>query len=518
MSKSSLPDQDQAVESAAPRGDARISDSPEMLDAIGFVDWDLPADRLIWDDGAEKRFGVPAGSMSSFERWAEFVHPDDVARIRADAAAAAAGRQDRLTYRYRFRPQPGDAWRLIEGVALCWYGPDAVLARMTGVALDITRSVANRDALARSEAQLRTIIETLPDAMLTVDRNGAVRTLNPIAEQIFGDRAATVVGHDIASLIPAVFGSPAGRAEGSDLTTLARAMIGQTQSARARRADGSDFPIDLNIGEAAQGSDGNFTCLIRDISERVDAALRLDEIRTQYLRTARLNAMGTVAAGLAHELNQPLAAGANYLAASTRLLDQGRSPEEISALIAGAREQITLAGDIIRRLRGFLAQGDQHRERLVCADVIAEAVALALAGNDRKTISVEFSAKDMPDLFADRVQLLQIFVNLLRNAVEAMANQPERQVNVTAQSARGLVYLTVADNGPGFEQAILGAMEGAVVSTKGSEGMGFGLSICRRIVDGWHGSLKIANPAKGGAAITFSVPAFDATSDGHGDG
>jgi two-component system sensor kinase FixL len=487
-------------------GRSHISDLEE-LDTIGFVEWDMKSDRLTWDRGAAERFGVPEGSMSSFEGWARFVHPEDVARIRASAAQVAALALDRMTYRYRYRPRGGN-WRLVEGVALCWYNDEGELVRMTGVALDITRSDANRRALAISEARMRAILETAPDAILLVDAGGIIHGINGSAESMFGLAASDAIGTAITVFIPAatgLFGAPL------PPEVQARSGAGpahvQTHGFSAQRADGTAFPIELRISETVQGKDRMFTCFVRDISDQIEADQRLHALRAEYFRMSRLNTMGTVAAGLAHELNQPLAAGANFLAAARLLLASEASPEKLDELLQQANSQIVLAGDIIRRLRGFVAPGDHHSERLKIAQLVDEAVALALAGRDRLEMHVDVThAADLPDILADRVQTLQVLVNLFRNAYYAMAGMTSRSISVDAIQQGNFVEISVIDNGPGFDAPLLGRIETDFASTKPANGMGIGLLICRRIVESWGGQITVQNAAGRGGHVRFTVP------------
>jgi len=466
----------------------------EPINAIGFVEWDIASDRLIWDRGAEQRFGVPPGSMSSFAGWSSFVHPDDVQRIRSDAAIANQQGLDRMAYRYRFRPDDSQPWRLIEGVALCWFDETFQLSRMTGVALDITSSEDNRRSLEHSRAQMRAILETVPDALMIVAADGTIQSVNQAAERIFGATGDRLVGTPIAALVPGAMG-------GAPLAEPAIQLI------QARRADGVEFPAEVSIGEAQVDGEQLLTCFVRDVSARVAAERRLEELRNQYLRTARLTAMGAVAAGLAHELNQPLAATGNFIAAATIRLGNQQVEDEALALLDQAGAQIKLAGDIIRRLRGFINPGEPRNERLLLPMLVDEAIALAMAGRDRQICEVEIADTDtLPAIRADRVRTLQILVNLLRNAADAMADAPQRTIRISCQRERNFARIAVADTGPGFAPDVLKRIDGGFVSPKEGEGMGLGLSICRRIVESWAGDLQLGNTPGGGGLVSFTVP------------
>lgn len=488
----------------------------QAFDAIGFVDWDLATDQLTWDRGAEERFGVPPGSLNNFDAWASIVHPEDAARIRADVMATTTQRRDRMSYRYRYRATSSSDWRIVEGFALCLYNGAGDLVRMWGVAFDITRHAADQQALAQNEAQLRAILATVPDALLIIDAGGLLRNANSAAERMFGYGAADIEGVDIDTLVPhAAKFLPMLR--GGDAHPTMSALGGP----RGRRADGSFFPIEINVGQASYGNDRIFTCFVRDITARTENLRRAEQLRRQFLRTARLNVMGTVAAGLAHELNQPLAASANYLAAarlklanqaagSSAPIDQDAgadsNPDDLT-LLDQAAEQIALAGEIIRRLRGFLASGEQHLERLSIPRLIDDAVALALVGQGHIQVTSQLSsgANAMPEVIADRVQALQVLVNLLRNAAEAMNGVDDPKVVIDIAPEAGMTRISVIDNGSGFDPSILRRSDNLYLSTKGAEGMGVGLMISRRLVEGWGGTLSVAEGRRSGACVSFTM-------------
>lgn len=482
-------------------------DSLRAVDAVGFVNWDIKRDVLHWDRDAEERFGTPRGSMKTFEQWAAFVHPDDVARIRRDLDEVVAKRHSRLAYHYRFRRPDGEV-RIFEGESLCWFDESGALSRLMGVVLDITQNEAGRNALTKSEARLRSIMETVPDALIVIDARGTIRDFNAAAERMFGYAAEMVLGTNIARLMPASMQEAHHAAMGRYLRTGERRVIGLTRALIGCRADGEEFPLELNVGEVIVGNERLFTGFIRDISSRVEAERRLGALRAQYLRTARLTAMGTVAAGLAHELNQPLAASANFVAAAKLSAEAGVPVEHLTDLLEQAQKQIVLAGEIIRRLRGFLTTGEQRSERLELAGLVEEAAALALPGRERQDVALQFvPGDDAPLVLADRVQLMQVMVNLIRNGAAAMGDAKERQLVIDAELDGDFVRISVIDHGPGFDTALVGTVDQPVISTKGSEGMGLGLSICRRIIESWNGVLRISNMERGGGCVTFTVPA-----------
>lgn len=467
---------------------------------VGIFEWDIQTHRVEWNILGEGRLGISNGSVRTFEDWQAFVEPDDVAVILDTLRRTALEKKDRYSFRYRFRRPDGEV-RQLEGSARCFYDVRGALTKTIGVNIDVT----NRE---KREAQLRAIVETVPLGMVMIDIAGSIQQFSPSAERIFGWRAEQVLGRNVAMLMPpeqALFHD----------TYLSRYLdggtarvVGQTRELTAQRADGTPFPIELNVGETWAAGERRFIGFIRDISDKAAASARLEELRKEYAHSARLTAMGEIAAGLAHELNQPLAAGSNYLSVAEILIST--DSDSSIQMIRDAREQLLRAGAIIRRLRDFLAKGDSEVEAHPVKVIIEEAVALALVGHDRAKVTVEYDlAPDATTMLADRVQIQQVLVNVLRNAAEAMADMPvERKIRiVTSVTIDDMIGFTLTDNGPGFPAFVLDRLHTPFNSTKREGGMGVGLSICRRIIEAHGGSFDVVNLHNGqGAAIRFTVP------------
>lgn len=473
------------------------------VDAIGFFDWDAVNDRMTWERGTEARFGVPPGSIAHFSAWSAFIEPADLARFHAQIAAAADAHSDRIRYGYRFCKPDGETL-LVEGIALCQFDNSSRLERMFGVWIDVTSDEAARQALGRHKTQLRSIIETVPDAVLVISGSGVIRDLNAPAEAMFGIPRRDAIGTDATRFIPWTIDDK------SAPETSAARLLRRFGTVNARRSTGVEFPAEVSIGAATFEGEQLLTAIVRDISERIEDAQRLESLQNQYLRTARLNAMGAVAAGLAHELNQPLAAGANFLAAARLMIDAGKPIGEVVAMLEEAQAQIAQAGDIIRGLRGFLSRAPQPSTRLSIPQLVDQAAGLTFIGRDRAEIVVRcLNPEATPPIFADRVEALQVLVNLFRNAAEAIGGQSEKTITVAATRVGQFAHITVTDNGPGFDMALIDSFDRGGVSTKGVDNMGFGLSICQRIVETWGGRIEFSNAAKGGAVISFTVPLAD---------
>ena len=266
------------------------------------------------------------------------------------------------------------------------------------------------------------------------------------------------------------------------------------------------------MGEAISDKQRVFTGFIRDLSERQETQERLEELQSKLIHVARVSAMGTMASTLAHELNQPITAVANYVEAVRDLLAEGNSddlPMITEALNDAAGEAIR-AGQIVRRLRDFVARGEVEKTVENLPDLIAEAAALGLIGAKEKGVQSHFDFDTGAVLvLVDKVQIQQVLINLVRNAVEAMASSPERQIWVcTRQEDSGMVRVTVADTGPGVAEHVARQLFTAFVTTK-SEGMGLGLSICRTIVEANGGRIFLEPRKGGGSQFHFTLVGAD---------
>ncbi|HWX47021.1 MAG TPA: PAS domain S-box protein [Roseomonas sp.] len=382
--------------------------------------------------------------------------------------------------------------------------------------VDITERNRDRQALAESEAQLRSILETVPDAMVVIEERGLIISFSSAAERLFGWRAGEAVGRNVSMLMP----SPDRERHDDYLAryhaTGERRIIGIGRVVNGQRRDGSTFPMELTVGEVRTAGRRLFTGFVRDLTERQEAERRVQTLQSELLHVSRVSAAGEMASALAHELNQPLTAIASSVKAGLRMLQTGE--QEAAALPPRAVEameravgQSLRAGQIVRRLREFVTKGEANRELERLPGLIEEASALALVGARQHGVQVAFHlAPDLPPVLVDRIQIQQVLLNLIRNAIEAMVeeeDQPRRALSVTA-APRGAeeVELAIVDTGPGLAPVVAGRLFEPFISTKPG-GMGVGLSICRSIVEAHGGRLWAEPNAGGGTVFRFTLPA-----------
>jgi two-component system sensor kinase FixL len=367
--------------------------------------------------------------------------------------------------------------------------------------------VAEPDALAGESALLRSILETIPDAMVVIDHLGNVHSFSRAAERLFGYSAAEVHGQNVTMLMPSPYREQHDGHLTRYLTTGKSRIIGIGRVVVGRRKDGSTFPMELSVGEVRQDGHKLFTGFARDLTERQLTERRLQELQEGLLHVSRLRSMGQMAAALAHELNQPLTATANYVRAALRLIEQ---PEpnlpRVRQAMSQAVQQTLRSGEIIRRLRAFVSRGEVARRPESVAKLIEEASALALVGAKEHGIKVMIRIDpNLPTAEVDRVQIQQVLLNLIRNAVEAMEAREVRELSVGTGMADGAVLVSVADTGGGIPPEIESKLFQPFVTTK-AEGMGIGLSVCRTIVEAHGGRLWVEPRAGGGSIFRFTLP------------
>lgn len=370
---------------------------------------------------------------------------------------------------------------------------------------------SRRVALAR-EAYLRSILETIPDAMIVIDARGAILSFSAAAERMFGFSEEEVLGENVSMLMPSPDRERHDGYIGHYLGTGERKIIGIGRVTTARHRNGGTFPIDLHIGEATVDHERVFTGFIRDLTERQETELRLHDLQSELAHVSRVTAMGTLATSIAHELNQPLTAIANYVETARDLLVEppggplgADTLEIVREALDECATQSVRAGQIVRRLRDFISRGETERRVESLARVVNEAIALALVAAGERAVEVELALDPSADrVLIDRIQIQQVILNLVRNALEAMAESPVRQLRISSRLEAGFVRVSVEDSGPGLAQDVAAQLFQPFVSTK-TAGMGLGLSICHTIVNGHGGSIWAETSALGGTAFHFTL-------------
>ncbi|CAN5584064.1 PAS domain S-box protein [soil metagenome] len=477
-----------------------------MLDPEGQV--------MIWNTGAERLKGWTEAEAIGLDL--SVFYPEDARQAGKPSAdlerARTQGKFEEEDWRLR-----KDGSEFLAHVSITALRDEAgTLQGFAKVLRDVTDQRANQQSLNASANHLRSILSTVPDAMIVIDERGVILSFSAAAERLFGCTEAEMLGLNVSGLMP----SPDRQRHDSYLEryveTGERRIIGVGRVVVGMRRDGTTFPMELSVGEAIGAGPRVFTGFIRDLSERQRTQARLEELQAELIHVARVSGMGAMASTLAHEINQPITAVANYVEAVRDLLAKP-DPEDLPMIreaLNDAAGEAMRAGHIVRRLRDFVARGEVEKTVETLSTVIHEAAALGLAGARESGVVVDFALDPTIEaVLVDKVQIQQVLINLARNALEATADQAERRLWLcTRDEGSGLVRVTVADNGPGLSPTIADKLFTAFASTK-SDGMGLGLSICRTIVEANGGHIWFEARPGGGAQFHFTLVRAEAETD-----
>lgn len=375
-----------------------------------------------------------------------------------------------------------------------------------------SRARSESDAEA-NEAQLRSILETVPDAMITIDERGCIELFSSAAERLFAYPAAEVVGRNVAMLMtPTDAGVHDDRLDRYRATGQ-RHVIGASRRVMGRRKDGSVIPLELFVGEAVAGGRRMFTGFLRDLSAREDVEARMHELQAELIRISRVSAVGTMATALAHELNQPLTAVANYVQTAAALVAEGGDGvlDILREALDEAGREVLRAGAIVNRLREFVAGGELDRVIVSPRELALETCVLGAVGGRLRGITCDVAiSTGIGPVLVDRVHIQQVLLNLIRNAMEAIGQNGA--ITITARADRGMICITVEDTGSGIVAGQEEALFHPFVSSKAS-GMGLGLAICRTIVEAHSGRLWCEAAPTGGARFHFTLPIAEVDHD-----
>lgn len=362
---------------------------------------------------------------------------------------------------------------------------------------------------ATLQLHLASILASVPDGMVVTDESGKILAFSRAAETLFGFTAEEVIGQPVNMLMAGRDKANHDNYIGNYLRTGERQIIGKGRVVIASRADGTQFPIDLKIGEARIGDHFLFTAFIRDLTEQQRSELRMQEMQSELVHFSRLSAVGTMASALAHELNQPLTAVANYLEASRDLLDSPdpEMKEILREALTEAANQAVRAGEIVRKLRSYVSRGEVDARPLSLGPLLADAIALSKLSRDLADIPIKLDQdEDADQVMGDPIQIQQVVINLIRNAMDALSNTQDARITVSVYPAEepGFVAVEVYDNGPGLTSELRENIFKPFATSK-SQGMGLGLSICQTIVEAHGGYIRAITPPEGGTSFLFTL-------------
>jgi two-component system sensor kinase FixL len=360
-------------------------------------------------------------------------------------------------------------------------------------------------------AEFQALLDAAVDAIVVIDERGLITTFNRAAERMFGHAARDIVGKNVSILMGEPHRSQHDGYMARYAETRVPHIIGKGREIEGRRANGEIFPVSLAVGEATDSGGRRFVGIIRDLSAQRAAEQQARALELKLAHVGRFNLMGEMAAGIAHEINQPLSAIATYAQAGKRVL-QREQPDVamLSDIYAKIDDQARRAGQVIGNLRKFIRKQDIETRSLDVNRVIGDVMTLIEADAHSEGIPVFVqAAADVPRVRADGVQLQQVLLNLTRNSVDAMRGGlgKERGIIIATQRAEnGGVRITVTDHGHGVARQLGDDIFHPFVTTK-RDGLGVGLAISKTIVQSYEGQLYYSDNPRGGSIFTIELPA-----------
>lgn len=369
-----------------------------------------------------------------------------------------------------------------------------------------------------SDVLFRTLLATAVDGIMIIDEMGIIKVYGDSCERLFGYTAEEAIGQNVKVLMPSPYHAEHDGYLARYRATGERRIIGIGREVVGRRKNGTTFAMYLSVGEGEFHGERIFLGIVHDISERKAAEQQIQELQKELLHATRLTATGQLSAALAHELNQPLTAILNYTGVLEELAAQDQSPNGPMVRSTAARisEQTTRAGEIIRRMRGFVAKREPDRAVQDLSAAVQESMALGFLGAAQASVKLQTQLpQDVILVSIDKVQIQQVMINLVRNAVEAMQESPRRSLTIAIDRDENFARVSVRDTGSGLTPEVAASLFQPFVTTK-EDGLGIGLSICRTIVEVHGGKLWMEPNPGGGTVFRFRLPiAAESGADGH---
>lgn len=359
------------------------------------------------------------------------------------------------------------------------------------------------------EAFLRSIINASPVAVITINEQGEILIFSREAEETFGYKEAEVLGRNVNMLMPE---PDHGRHDGyirRYLETGKKQIIGRARPVAARRKNGESFPAILHVSEFI-ARERIFVGFVEDVSRQKATELRLEDTQLQLQHAGRIGAMGEIATSIAHELNQPLTAAASLAGAAALTLKKtdfaGR--DDALVLIDDAIAEIRRASGIIRQMREFLRNRKAERSAQPVNRIVEEACLMALIGAETEGVMVSSAlSDDAGDVMADRIQLQQVIVNLIRNAIDAMQKTANKNLHIATLRRGDAIEIRIADTGTGVSEEMKKRLFEPFATTK-DDGMGIGLSISKSIVEAHQGEIFALDNHPAGTVFVVRIPAW----------
>ena len=358
-----------------------------------------------------------------------------------------------------------------------------------------------------------TILDSVVDAIVTIDEHGIIQSVNAATRRIFGYSDAELLGQPLEMLMPEPFRSQHRGYVSGYLKTGAAKIIGIGRELQAANKQGEIFPIYLAVNEISTDQGTYFAGIIRDLTAQKRDQQILLEQRERLARVGRLSTMGEMTASIAHEINQPLTAIAAYAQACINLLDKSAVDDanvvRARAGLVKLSAQTLRAGDIIERIQRFVRHEGSDKKLVDINDLMRDLVHLAAADARSHSVELKFELHEsLPAVYCDPVQIQQVALNLVRNAIDAMTDigcRYGRSIFLRTKRNFHKIEVAVEDLGTGVSDEQAALIFSPFHTTK-AQGMGMGLSICKSIMQEHDGNLEFSNNPGEGCTFYFTLP------------
>jgi PAS domain S-box-containing protein len=479
----------------------RKLEEAQRLAHVGYWERDMVTGRVTWSDETYRIFGLqPQEHSMDLAALRQTIHPDDWKPV-SQALDEALGGGARYNIEYRVLRPTGEV-RIVHSQGDVRRDTSGRTMLMFGTVQDITER-------KQADQKFRGLLESAPDAMVVMDQQGRIVLVNAQMERLFGYRREDLLGQDVVILMPERFRSRHSlRRPGYFAHPRVRAMS-QDLELYGLRSDGTEFPVEISLSPLQTEEGTLVSGAVRDITERKHAEQereRLRQLEDELAHINRVSMLGEMAASLAHEIKQPIAAA--ITSANTCIEWLAHEPPNLDRARTAANKVNKYgnsAAEIIDRIRSLYKKSPSQRETVDVNQIIHEMLTLLKGEADRCSVTMRIElAAELPKIRGQRVQLQQVFMNLMLNAIEAMQGSGG-ELTVQSQLQDSQLLLTVSDTGLGLPNEKVEQIFSAFFTTK-PQGSGMGLAISRSIVES-HGGRLWATPNSGrGAAFHFTLP------------